>query len=221
MNLTTDRPPEPIQTTVTSALNSLLPTKEKRLLKFSDGGNWRAKWLNLNLHHRKLVDLSAATQAFAERFFSNWKDDSLLVIAGPTGTGKTHVVDGLYRWATHVRLHLPARGLWPAHEMPIISWVPWPYACNLINENRNSFLEDAGRAALLVLDDVGAENDPWKKGADRLCQLLNQREREFTIITTNIEPHLWSEKYDVRISDRLLRNSVVVNLDGVPSYATM
>lgn len=189
-------------------------------MKFSDGEHWRNKWLNLSLHHRQLVDLATTAQAFAERFFSNWKDNSLLVIAGPSGVGKTHACDGIYRWATHVRLHLPARGAWPAHELPSISWVPWPYACNLINENRNGFLEDVGRASLLVLDDVGAENDPWKKGADRLCQILSQREREFTIVTTNIDPAAWADKYDVRIADRLMRNSVVVNLEGVPSYAT-
>lgn len=210
-----------IQTTVASALSSLLPTKEKKLLKFSDGGNWREKWLKLKLHHRKLVDLAGAAQSFAERFFSNWKDDSLFVISGPTGVGKTHVCDGLYRWATHVRLHLPARGAWPAHELPSITWVPWPKAVNLINETRTEFLQDVERSSLLVLDDIGAENDPWKKGADRLCQILSHREREFTIVTTNIEPYLWSEKYDVRIADRLVRNSVIVNLEGVPSYATI
>lgn len=164
--------------------------------------------------------MATETQAFAERFFSNWRDKSLLVISGKTGTGKTHTCEGLYNWATTVRLHIAARGAWPVHEVPSIMWKSWPLACNQINENMTDFIEDAHKAALLILDDVGAENDPWKKGADRLCQLLSKRERDFTVVTTNLKPEVWAEKYDVRVADRLLRNSVVVNLEGVPSFAT-
>jgi len=72
---------------------------------------------------------------------------------------------------------------------------------------------------LLTIDDIGADDDPWKGGSDKLCQLLTRREKEFTVVTTNIEPAHWPEKFDIRIADRLMRNSEVVNLFGLESYA--
>ena len=80
-------------------------------------------------------------------------------------------------------------------------------------------MTDCLESSLLVLDDIGAENDPWKIAADRLCQILSRRERKFTVLTTNIKPADWPVKFDGRINDRLLRNSCIVDLTGVPSFA--
>ena len=97
--------------------------------------------------------------------------------------------------------------------------MPWPEIANEIAESKNEWLTDAIDCELLVLDDVGAENDPWKRCADKLCQILSRREKKFTILTTNIKPESWPAQFDGRITDRLLRNSVVVDLSSTESYA--
>ncbi len=84
---------------------------------------------------------------------------------------------------------------------------------------RAGILPELMDADLLLLDDVGADDDPWKVGVNKLCQILNRRETKFTVITTNFPPDQWPQRFDTRIADRLLRNSEVVDLFGVPSYA--
>jgi len=80
-------------------------------------------------------------------------------------------------------------------------------------------IHDAMDSDLLIVDDIGAENDPWKICADKLCQVMSRREKRFTVITTNIQPAQWAQVFDDRINDRLLRNSVVVDISNVKSYS--
>jgi DNA replication protein DnaC len=82
-------------------------------------------------------------------------------------------------------------------------------------------MQDCIDASLLALDDVGAETDRHHVGTGKLCQILSRRERRFTIVTTNIQPDFWEVKFDRRVSDRFLRNSIVVDLSAVPSYGTL
>jgi DNA replication protein DnaC len=55
--------------------------------------------------------------------------------------------------------------------------------------------------------------------ADKLCQVMERRRHEFTVITTNISPAQWNQRFDIRIADRLMRSSTIIDLTGVPSYA--
>lgn len=103
-------------------------------------------------------------------------------------------------------------------EFPRMLYVDWPHQVNEFKSGNYGLMQDMLSFGLLVLDDIGAEHDPSKNGTDHLCQILSQRERKFTVITTNIKPEFWPEKFDTRIADRLLRNSEVVRLFGVKSY---
>lgn len=109
---------------------------------------------------------------------------------------------------------------WPGGRFPQSIFVAWPEAAAQFGEKNYSVVQDAIGNELVILDDIGAENDPWKICADKLCQILTRREQMFSIVTTNVQPADWTEKFDGRIHDRLLRNSVVVDLTGVPSYST-
>lgn len=82
-------------------------------------------------------------------------------------------------------------------------------------------MDDAFENDLVILDDIGAETDQYKSGIpnDKLCQILSRREKRFTVVTTNIAPQNWMERFDGRINDRLCRNSVILDISGVPSYA--
>jgi DNA replication protein DnaC len=65
-------------------------------------------------------------------------------------------------------------------------------------------LTDALGAPMLVLEDVGTEQDAVSFGA-LLCEVLEQRkaERHRTLITTNLTPPQWTKRYgDPRIASR-------------------
>ena len=100
----------------------------------------------------------------------------------------------------------------------MVTLLRWPEATDGFKAGEYGCIEEAINAGLLIIDDVGAEHDPSRNGTDKLCQVLSRREKRFTLLTTNIKPEAWAERFDVRIADRLLRNSVVLNL-ACESYA--
>lgn len=99
--------------------------------------------------------------------------------------------------------------------------------CTMVNwsEQVNAFksgeweTEHLTEPAMLILDDIGAEHDPSKCGAEKLYMVLERREWKWTLITTNISASHWEQRFERRISDRLLRNSAIVDLTKVPSYS--
>jgi DNA replication protein DnaC len=143
----------------------------------------------------------------------------LLVLCGDTGTGKTHAARAISRYCTMASMTAFEGGKWGARRIPSTAFVPWPEAANQFGDKNFSAMDDCCGNDLVTLDDVGAENDPWKVCADKLCQILSRRENRFTVLTTNIAIEAWPTVFDTRISDRLVRNSKVVDMAGVPSYA--
>lgn len=79
-------------------------------------------------------------------------------------------------------------------------------------------LTDLFNASLLVIDDIGAEHDPSKVGIEKLYMLLERRAAMWTIITTNIVPDLWEQRFERRIADRFFRNFYHIDLTDVPSF---
>jgi len=82
-------------------------------------------------------------------------------------------------------------------------------------------MQDSMQADILFLDDIGAESDKYKsaENVDALCQLLSRRERKWTLVTTNFRTEQWDQQFDARVADRLMRNSIVCDLE-CGSYAT-
>lgn len=181
--------------------------------------DWQQKWLRLDVVDKRLQKLADDAENFCGRFYRNDTQKSLLVIIGPYGCGKTHVAKSIWHFCRLAATGSYQTGVWPDGNVPSTLCVSWPMACNALNERKFSLVQDYIQSDLLVLDDIGAENDPWKVCADKLCQVLSRRERKFTVITTNVKPVEWPNKFDGRIADRLLRNSIVVDLTGLKSYA--
>lgn len=162
----------------------------------------------------------------AEKFCGRWyrcdRGNSLLVLAGDTNCGKTHTAAKIHRFGMacgQKAFDAGAGKTWTGASIPSVSFFRWPEVADQIRAKDHSPVDDLKEVDLAILDDVGAENDPFKEVANVLCQVLTRRERKFTVITTNIRPEEWTERFDSRITDRMLRNSVVVDLFGLPSYA--
>jgi DNA replication protein DnaC len=156
-------------------------------------------------------------QRFCARWLRNEPAPGLLVLAGNSGTGKTHVARAIHNFASLTAWNAFEGGKWGL-RVPTVLFLRWPEVCDGMKQGSYGVIDDAANAGLLVVDDVGAEHDPSRNATDKLCQILSRREKRFTVITTNIGPDAWGQRFDLRVADRLLRNSVVLNLD-VPSYA--
>lgn len=170
---------------------------------------WQRKWLRMESVHPCIQSVANEVQDFCGRWCRNNRAKSLLVLVGKSGTGKTHIAKAVIRFATAMAQLVYRTGAWGSKEVPNCFFISWPVAVSQFGEKQFGLADDASHHSLVVLDDIGAENDPWGLGRDRLCQILNARENLFTVITTNILPECWDEKFSTRISDRLLRNSVV------------
>jgi DNA replication protein DnaC len=150
---------------------------------------------------------------------NNLANNSLLVMVGDSGCGKTHTAKAIHRFCRLAAMNAFNTRNWGESVIPLSLYLSWPEVASEFNAKNFNVVKNAMEIELLILDDIGAENDPWKICADRLCQIISRRENKFTVITTNIKPSMWADAFDLRIADRLVRNSVVVDLSGVPSYS--
>ena len=182
---------------------------------------WQRKWLKLDCVHPKIQELADEAEAFAKRFYRrDLKSPTLLVMFGAPGCGKTHVLEAVYNFCNRAGFSAWEAGFWPFREgAPQSRLFRWPEICSERDAGQSWHLDSATTAGMLAIDDIGAEDDPFRKHVNILCQILSRRERKFTVVTTNIDPSAWKEKFDPRVDDRLLRNSVVVNLSAVESYS--
>lgn len=82
-------------------------------------------------------------------------------------------------------------------------------------------IKDCEESNLLVLDEIGGENDSKNKvGMEKLARILNN-EHQWRIITTNLLPEEWERQLDRRVTSRLFRNCIHVDLTDVPDFNTI
>src|SRR2546428_5641598 len=62
---------------------------------------WQRKWLCLDVIEPAIQQMADEAEAFAGRWYRNRPSPALLVLTGPTGTGKTHTAEADYRFARH------------------------------------------------------------------------------------------------------------------------
>ena len=183
---------------------------------------WQAKWLQMNCHHPKLLTACDIVAKYCHRWFERDADKCLLVMAGNPGCGKTRIAKGIARFTGAAQQLAYERGGWGTQQsLPSTAWVQWPEAVDGFKTGNYEIMHDLFSDDLIVLDDIGAENDPSKNGCAKLCQILSARERRFTVVTTNIQPQDWAHVFNARIADRMLRNSTVIDMFEIPSYATV
>lgn len=165
-----------------------------------------------------LEKLERETGLFCFDLWRNPLHGRTLVLAGSNGTGKTHCAEAVRRW-----LSLVGHGKQFVKAPNVISHLDctfwhWPALLDAFKSGEWDILGDLFDATALIIDDLGAEHDPSGVGVDKLCQVLSRREEAWTLITTNIMPAFWQQKFDRRVASRLFRNSTLVDLSGVSDY---
>lgn len=133
------------------------------------------------------------------------------VLAGPLGTGKTVA-------ASYVLAHgRPPRtvGSWRSHEQPLFRHVGnLTSSCTLLGDADAREREVLRRAKILVVDDLGAEED--RRGFHPyLDWLINARygASGWTVLTTNLPMESFRHRYGERIYDRLKHRVLWFDLD--------
>lgn len=179
---------------------------------------WQVKWLGLDCYHDQIQEMADRVQKFCGRWFRNNPYPGMMVIAGDPNCGKTHVAKKIHAWAMQVGMKAYEDGYWKK-GIPDSLYISWPEVADSFKQGYYLSVEDMMDASLLILDDLGAEHDPSKSAENKLCQILSRREFKFMVVTTNIRPQNWSTSFDARVMDRLFRNSEVIDLFGLPSYA--
>lgn len=177
-------------------------------------------------HH---PDIQSAADGIM-RFCVRWsklipRSPTLVVIQGESGCGKTHIAKRVAKWARFVAPKVWSESAIKSHEIPRVQFIDWMSVCSPEKVDDRSFMEmlhEIDGDSLTILDDVGAEADRFRSGVhiERLCMVLNRRERKFTLITTNHPPEHWSSCFDARVSDRMQRDSLVIEM-RCPSFTTI
>lgn len=182
---------------------------------------WQQKWLGLEVTHPAVQEVATEAEKFCGRWFSNNRSKSLFVLVGDTGTCKTHIAEAVFKFCRAAAMKAFDSGKHGETVIPSALFIPWPQTVAKFGDKQvaNQIVDDAISCTLRIIDDIGAGTDPWQDANDRLCQILSRVEDKFTVVTTNVDVSEWAAKFGIRISDRLLRNSVVKSLRGVPSYA--
>jgi DNA replication protein DnaC len=182
---------------------------------------WQRRCLGLKVTHPKI---QAAADACAKLASAIARNDALvptLVLCGSPGCGKTHLAKRMAAWGRANAFAIHEKH-WQFKRAPLsVSFFSWPEVCDGFKEGFYGVLRDLCEDTFVILDDIGADHDPSRNGADKLCQILSRRESKWTILTTNIAPEWWADKWDARIEDRLLRRSTVIDMSDVPSFATI
>lgn len=175
--------------------------------------------MGLEVTHPEIQQMANTVERWLAQFVkAERKTEKMLIVAGPTGTGKTHVARNIKRLAGRLAFPIWESGQW-SHP-PRVQLFEWARVVFMEYRNFTEWMEEVEEADMLFLEDVGAEVDRFKSAepTERLREVLNLFENKWLFITTNLMPEQWPIKWDDRVSDRLFRNSKIVTLRKTPRF---
>lgn len=142
------------------------------------------------------------------------------LIAGPCGTGKSHVARAVSRFFKAHAIDLYCDGPWRISDsIPIAYFRDWKLLTTRTDMDFDAALDAIDAAALVVLDDIGSEVDRFKSGlpTERLLRVLDACADKFLLMTTNATIEQWPKAFDARIASRLSAASYF-DTTGIPDY---
>jgi len=132
-----------------------------------------------------------------------------LTICGDSGIGKTHIARAVHRQFMNTNRFEPKCA---DHERNrVVGNTEWfcdwrKFADDIRSGGYERLVEDACDEWFVVVDDFGAERDPSGFIASAADRIMNARRDKWTLITTNLSLKNISERMDVRIASRLVRD---------------
>lgn len=192
---------------------------------------WLDKWLRINATHPQLQALEKAVYQFCGDYAKSPRIGHRLLIYGENGTGKSHAARTIFHWARDIAMQIPCVKQEENIDDPSMentgfglataSMWNWTTMMNRMKNGEWQLIEDLFTPHMLIVDDIGADHDPSKLGVEKLYLLLERREFKWTVMTTNIHPDQWADKFDRRIQSRFLRSTKLIALDQVPDFNSL
>ena len=168
----------------------------------------------LTLDDPQLTRLRDAGIQYCLDMASKSKPAYWLVLAGVSGTGKTHIAKSCVRFFTRNldMLRDETKGsAGKTHYVRRGGFKNWPEAMIEMIGGDYTGLRQLCDDWLVCLDDIGAEYAGNRELSNsKLYEVFTAREGKFTIVTSNLSVKQISETLDRRLASRLLRNGSVV-----------
>ncbi len=144
-----------------------------------------------------------ATRAFME------SDDNYLLLAGPTGRGKTMSCGWVL--AQHAGYCITGPSLIRLHQRA-------PY-----DKSAADKLDNLHAARVVVLDELARDDEVQKGEKTAVFEIINARQErgKRTLITTNRKPLELYQRYDNVVFNRLRAQGSLVLLEGEPDYRAL
>lgn len=130
-----------------------------------------------------------------------------LTFCGPSGTGKTHLASAVFGCL---------KSTFSAHHSLLCGAQKfvWPRLLPRLRNGDYWLLDDIRDCHLLFLDDFGTER-PTEFALEKLYEIIESRNRKWTLMTNNLSVEQIGSKMDTRIASRLIRDgSVVVDVQA-------
>ena len=179
---------------------------------------FRKKLFAMDETHHEVAKFTLALEGFLRRALHNDRSKGThLLISGNTGTGKTTACRKVADQFRIRAIDAMCEGNWGGFRVPGVEVRDWAQLCG--HPNFDEVLDDLSRAALVLLDDIGAETDRFKQGevTDKLRRTLEATQNRWVLATTNLTPKAMGERYDARVTSRLAAYRRV-NLFTAPDY---
>lgn len=209
---------EQVQTTETPRSESKYASKLR-----NPSPQWKANWvkqrLGLEPYHADVALLEDAVFRVCQGVAANPGRGKRLVMYGNNGNGKSRACRAMKRFIADRAMDLPLVMRNDNAALVECILVHWPSKVDRFKTG-DWDIDDLLETDLLLLDDFGAEHDPSKAGLEKMYLILERREWKWTVLTTNVSPEFWEERFERRIADRLFRNCEHVDLSNLPSYST-
>lgn len=187
--------------------------------------NWLNKWLPMVETHPQVKAAREALFNFCHEYSKSPDRGRTIVIYGENGSGKSRMVRSVIRWAQLCSGMMPEVYERLTQQQnrakPSAMLVSWAEIVDGFKRDEWMILEDLQAANLLAIDDLGAEHDPSRIGVEKLYVLLSRRENSWNLITTNLSPSAWEQKFERRIASRLYRNALHLDMIQVPDFSTV
>jgi DNA replication protein DnaC len=202
--------------------------------------NWVWNWKlvgNETAQEKAELDLMLkASQQFISAIM-NGEEPRWLSFLGRSGAGKTHLAERIREWLLrygeamydrHVRAvknpDLDDIRYYYGYAQEGNVMVKWGKLIQDCRERNFARFTRASEDYYKIIDDLGA-NSFDREGAatvyatQQMAELLDRRLRKWTVITSNFGRKEFAEKFDVRVSSRLMRDRNVIVEANVRDYA--
>lgn len=126
-----------------------------------------------------------------------------MVLSGPTGTGKTHILKACTRFFDNHAIDLYGTYWKTPPGVFMNRWVSMTSRSKI--DQWSDYMRDIREASIVCIDDIGAQSDTYKGGEDnfRLQNILDVMESKWCLMTTNYLQATWEKRFGPRCASRL------------------